>query len=201
MTQESKDLPPYWELLSEEDKAGYLNLKAGFSSNLNRRSKNSKFDNFEGILETIKIYAERGDGDDWRRCLVCGICWMDQSIAINTRQLRKLILKCKSSINGSLQKLGYATDTSHSESWKTLFPHIPILKDHFSELRKWTVRYLKSPEGLPPRETQKIQPISSNIHSVPPPATQISDQLDSNTWPLKFRTKAKRLTTQEPILL
>lgn len=133
--------PQYWNLLSESDKAGYNNLRRSFNAGSIRRNRGHRIETFDGILEAIRKYAERKAQDDWKRFLVCGVCWMDQAIAINTRQLRLLISKCKSSINGSLLKLGYSTNTSHSESWKILFSRIPLLKDNFTEIRQWTIRY------------------------------------------------------------
>lgn len=134
-------LPQYWTLLNDADKNSYSNLKVSFTVGSVRRNRGHRIETFDGILDAIHRFAEQGNDDDWKRCLVCGVCWLDQAIAINTRQLRLLISKCKSSINGSLQKLGYSTNTSISESWKILFSRIPLLKDNFSEIRQWTIRY------------------------------------------------------------
>jgi hypothetical protein len=134
--------PKYWDLLPDDDKAAYTRLKHEFSAGAMRRaSRSNGGDRFDGMLAAIRAFAARDDENDWRRFLVCGLCWLEGAIAINTRQLRLLVPKCKSSINGSLQKLGYATNVSHSDSWKALFPRIPMLKDQFSELRQWTIRY------------------------------------------------------------
>lgn len=138
-------LPEYWHLLSEEDKTDYQSLKVAFNADSFRRNRGHRLETFDGILDSIRRYAEKGDDDDWKRFLVCGVCWMDRAIAINTRQMRILIAKCKSSINGSLQKMGYSTNTSHSESWKILFSRIPLLKDNFTEIRQWTIRYKIQP--------------------------------------------------------
>lgn len=151
--------PQYWDLLSEPDRAGYNQLKHDFTAGNIKRVRNNRLETFEEILEAIRHYAERKDDDDWKRFLVCGVCWMDQAIAINTRQLRLLVSKCKSSINGSLQKMGYTTNMSHSESWKILFPHIPLLKDHFSELRQWTIRYKTGTQPPPDTEHHKKKKI------------------------------------------
>lgn len=134
-------LPQYWNLLTDVDKNGYHNLKMAFNAGSIKRNRGHRIETFDGILDAIRRYAEQGNENDWKRFLVCGVCWMDQAIAINTRQLRLLISKCKSSINGSLQKLGFSTNTSHSESWKILFSRIPLLKDNFTEIRQWTIRY------------------------------------------------------------
>jgi hypothetical protein len=134
------ELPRYWELLPDEDKEQYQKLKEYFVAGNFRHTRNARLEQFDSILDKIRQYAERGDDNDWRRFLVCGVCWLDNAIAINTRQLLLLVAKCKSSINGSLQKMGYTTHVSHSESWKVLFPRIPALQGHFPELRQWSVR-------------------------------------------------------------
>jgi hypothetical protein len=180
--------PQYWDLLPDEDKAAYNRLKHEFSvGSLRRGPRSHSADTFDGMLEAIREFAERDDGNDWRRFLVCGVCWMDHAIAINTRQLRLLVSKCKSSINGSLQKMGYATNLSHGESWKALFPHIPILKDHFSELRQWTIRYANGVFRSPPPEGDA--PASSEIAPSPVPQKVPA-------FPLKFRG---RLARSDPV--
>lgn len=138
---EDKELPDYWYLLSEKDKTDYRGLQHVFNAATYRRNRGHRVEAFDEILETIRNFAERGDEDDWKRFLVCGVCWMDYDLAVNTRQMRLLVTKCKSSINGSLQKMGYSTNTYHSKSWKVLFDRIPVLKDKFGEIRQWTIRY------------------------------------------------------------
>ena len=142
---EGEALPQYFDLLSDTDKSEYLSLRVAFNADSLRRNRGKRIETFDGILEMIRQFAEKGDENDWKRCLVCGVCWMDRAIAINTRQLRLLIAKCKSSINGSLQKMGFSTNPSHSESWKILFSRIPLLKDNFTEIRQWTIRYRMRP--------------------------------------------------------
>ncbi|OHT03885.1 hypothetical protein TRFO_28787 [Tritrichomonas foetus] len=132
--------PLYWDLLSKSDQSAYLTLQNAFNSSAMKRNRGHRLETFGDILDTIRDFSEHKDVDDWRRFLVCGVCWMDNAIAINTRQLRLLISRCKSSINGSLQKLGYITNPSHSKSWNALFAQIPLLKDNFAEIRQWTIR-------------------------------------------------------------
>lgn len=138
--QNADKIPNFWDLLSDVDKANYRSLKMALDASSSKRNRGHRMEAFDSILNAIHRFAERHDENDWRRFLVCGVCWMDNMIAINTRQLRLLISKCKSSINGSLHKLGYTTNQSHTESWKYLFDRIPYLKDNFPELRQWTLR-------------------------------------------------------------
>jgi hypothetical protein len=133
-------VPAYWDLLDDDDRAGYHRLQEEFLDGNFRHTRNARLEQFDAILERIRQYAERGDGNDARRFLVCGVCWLENAIAVNTRQLRLLVTKCKSSINGSLQKMGYTVQVSHSESWKVLFSRLPGLQGHFAELRQWSVR-------------------------------------------------------------
>lgn len=132
--------PEYWHLLTEKDKERYCALKLAFTPGELLSSRIASNQTFVQILTIIRQYAERGDSDDWKRFLVCGICWLDDGIAINTRQLTLLLSKCKSSINGSFQKIGYKANTTYTESGKTLFPKIPFLRQQTDDLRKWSIR-------------------------------------------------------------
>lgn len=216
----SKDvLPMYWELLSEQDKSGYKVLRITFNTTTIKSSRGHRIETFDGILGAIHQYAEKGQESDWKRFLVCGVCWVNDAIAINTRQLRILISKCKSSINGSLQKLGYYTNTSHSESWKILFSRIPLLKDNYTEIRQWTIRQrvpqipVPLPFSLPSQfspmgfqilhvipnpqpppdssETNDITPLSTQeTELIHEPITKsISNFPSFNSLPIKFRAK------------
>lgn len=112
----------------------------------------------------IQGYCIHRDEDDWKRCLVCGICWIQNSVAINTRQLGLLIDKCKSSINGSLQKMGYNTLQSREESSAYLVEAIPFLLNNYMELREWTVRLFAAatPQpGLPPYHVNTVYNFAS----------------------------------------
>ena len=71
------------------------------------------------------------------------MCWLPNGqIAINSRQLQLLIGKCKSSINGSLQKSGFIPVTMKDESYQTLYKTLPQLNDNFKEAREWTIRQI-----------------------------------------------------------
>jgi hypothetical protein len=187
-----ESVPQYWELLSDADKTTYLQLKHDFTEAGLKRGRNTRLETFDGILDTIRHFAERSDENDWRRFLVCGVCWLDNGIAINTRQLRILLSKCKSSINGSLQKMGYTTSASHSESWKILFRHIPLLKDHFSELRQWTIR-CRGPPALSAQIMAMPMPLELAVVPIPPVEPGPRGGGDKPpSCPLKFRGKINR---------
>ncbi|EAX96201.1 hypothetical protein TVAG_000300 [Trichomonas vaginalis G3] len=133
-------LPKYWQILSDFDKYQYNCLRANLSANYSKNQRNKRIENFTEILEIIRRFCVRGDGDDWRRFLVCGYCCFPDGIAINTRQLKLLIFKCKSSINGSLHKMGLSSNIAKNEATNSLIMAIPILRDNINEMRQWTVR-------------------------------------------------------------
>lgn len=133
-------LPRYYNILSDFDKYQYSCLRLNLSTHYMKNQRNKRVENFTEILEIIRNFCVRGDGDDWRRFLVCGYCCFKDGIAINTRQLRLLIFKCKSSINGSLHKMGLSTNVSRTEAANSLMMAIPVLRDNVNELRQWTVR-------------------------------------------------------------
>ncbi|MDR2372591.1 MAG: hypothetical protein LBD77_00510 [Bifidobacteriaceae bacterium] len=132
--------PKYWELLSREDQVSYAALQREFAEPSRKNRRNRSLQTFGEIIDAVKRFVVRCDNNDWRRALVCGICWFESAVAINTRHLRLLISKCKSSINGSLQLLGYGIPTSGAECTAEIVRCLPILKDNFAELRQWTLR-------------------------------------------------------------
>jgi hypothetical protein len=110
---EEQVLPAYWELMGESDHAAYLTLRQTVSSSAWKHCRHHSNEVNRDILNTIHTFVIRSDADDWKRALVCGICWLRELIAINTRQLRLLVLKCKSSINAMFQNIGYVTARRH----------------------------------------------------------------------------------------
>ena len=91
----------------------------------------------EHELQNIKKIHCR---NDFKRSLVCGIVWLKNGIAINTHQLSILINKCKSSINGSFQSLGYGTIPTGCGTSNELITTFPFMRTNFAELRQWTMR-------------------------------------------------------------
>jgi len=83
----------------------------------------------------------QGNGDDWKRALVCGICWVNQGVAISTRQLGLLLSKCKSSINAMFHSIGFVAVPTTADYAGALATFFPLIKDRFPELRRWTIRF------------------------------------------------------------
>jgi hypothetical protein len=148
-TNPTPQLPNYWTLLDDTDKIAYFAMRQALSSSACKHRRHHANEINQDILNTIRGFVMRNDSDDWKRALVCGICWLNTAIAINTRQLRLLLSKCKSSINSMFQALGYSAVPTTSEFGTALAGAFPLIKDNFGELRQWTIRSAKPDVGEP----------------------------------------------------
>ncbi|KAK8884794.1 hypothetical protein M9Y10_043914 [Tritrichomonas musculus] len=171
--------PKYWWLLNEPDRTGYTYLRTFIKNNPESNQRNKRLTSFTDMLEIIRRYAIRGDSGDANRCLVCGILWLPGAIAINTHQLGFLMDKCKSSINGSLQILGYKETISRKTASDLVAKALLAIRDDRSELRKWTVRCIDDTlldlsslnEEQPPQQKQQ-QDQQQNSNNEKPIVTQ-----------------------------
>jgi hypothetical protein len=137
--------PHYWTILSKDDQQQYSRLKAMMMPLSFRTSRLHAPFKLQAVIDHIKAFAVRHDGDDWKRCLVCGMLWIDDGMAVNTRHLSALIGKSKSSINAAFQALGYSTvvmSSGHAASLQNVFLH---LLQNGNEIRQWTIRFNMKP--------------------------------------------------------
>lgn len=146
--------PKYFDELSYEDQKSYIELRNFLSSKEYRNNRGHRLTKFSEILNAIQQFCIKNDENDVKRCMVCGVLWLPpKGIAINIRQLHLLLDKCKSSINGSLQRMGYNPLPPKNELVGQLIDLIPSLKDNFPGLREWTIRtlsvYTPQPEPIP----------------------------------------------------
>lgn len=132
--------PGFIDLLSPNDRKLYDELQQNVGSPDFRYNRNRRISTLMDIFEYIRDYCEYSEEDQWKRYLVCGICWFKDCVAINTRQLRLLIAKSKSAINGAFVKMGYQTIPTKGEERTMLLEKIPFLSSHYSDLRQWTIR-------------------------------------------------------------
>ena len=142
-------LPMYWEILNENDQQQYITIRNTLSSSACKHRRHHSNEINQEIVSTLKAFIFHDEVDRWKRSLVCGICWLDGALAINTRQLRLLLTKCKSSINAMFQNIGYMTVPTNSEYAGSLSTFFPIIKDNFVELRKWTIRLMQNANASP----------------------------------------------------
>lgn len=159
--------PAFFEMLSESDQKGYITLRNEIAASDTKFKRYKRITSLQEALYAIRTYCVRNDKDDWRRFLVCGICWIGWDIAINTRQLRLLINKCKSSINGAIAKMGYSTAPIKGEGFSALINVIPFLKGNFVEQRMWTVRKRQIGSPAPSRNFGFNSPILTTLTNYP----------------------------------
>ena len=99
---------------------------------------------FQDELLRIKQFCHQGDDNDWKRCLVCGICWLsDRLLAVNNQRLMSVLCRSKSAINDMLVKLKYRTEAITNENKCLVTDIIPYLENHPEELRHWTLRRMR----------------------------------------------------------
>ena len=180
MQSQNETMPFHWELLSDEDKAEYLSIKARFHDEIAKSKRGERIDVFVSRLKIIRDFIQKDNVDQWKRTMVCGIMFLNSALGINIQQLRLLLGKCKSSINGSLQQLGYVAKPSTHEIDQEITRKIPFLKDDHFELKKWTIRYGQFPDNgvrIKPKEIaekhhqqqqQQQQGLIKPVQNLPP---------------------------------
>jgi hypothetical protein len=149
----TRSTPNFLLLLSEADKEGYSDLQEQVLLLTERCRRGHRLEAILDCFRMIRSWAQRGDGDDWKRCCVCGLFHMRCGIAVNWHQLKCLMDRCKSSINGGLKKLDYGTISARGDMNPELVSLLPNLKGDTHELRQWSVRRPKSdykPASPPP---------------------------------------------------
>lgn len=156
----SNDLPNHWELLNDADRQTYERIRAALTAPSNKNKKNKRADEFRDILEAIYLFENHDDVDKWKRCLVCGVFKFEGGIAVNISALKRLVFKCKSSINGSLKAIGYPNVKYKSSQCEELLQGIPYLKGNTVELRQWTVRFQDPQAAKDDFETENSQYIT-----------------------------------------
>jgi hypothetical protein len=146
INRKSSELPAYWTILGDEDKIKYHQLRKLLNPLSTRTSRSQLAVKFRVTIMKIQEYSIRNDADDWKRCLVCGVAWLDGSLALSTRQLCKLIGKCKSSINAGFQSIGYVMTPIASKHAAQLVQLFHCLAENATELRQWSIRSLNGAE-------------------------------------------------------
>jgi hypothetical protein len=131
-------------LLSDDDKTVYRCLAAAIAAPSRRKKRNTRAEDFRQIWEAIECFENHDSENQWARCLVCGICRLTDRIAVNTGQLKRLVFKCKSSINGALAGLGWDTIVTNPGAADQLMEQIPHLRKNPKEARQWTIRTASS---------------------------------------------------------
>jgi hypothetical protein len=160
--------PSHWHLLSESDAQAYLELRTRFQEDQGKSRKGERLDSFTDRLEKARLFIDREPIDSWKRSLVCGVFFLGDALALNIQHLRILISKCKSSINGSLQQLGYSAPFPAHALEQQLLGRLPSNFRDSGELKKWTFRVKHCEEQSVP-QTPFVVPLPLRYPPPPPP--------------------------------
>jgi hypothetical protein len=135
-----RNTPEYFQLLTESDQLGYHTLQREVLSLTENHRRGLRAAIFTEALDLVRAWAQRGDADDWKRCLVCGLFHLNARVAVNARQLAFLTGRCKSAVNGALKLMRYVTVSARGDVNPDLVCALPILKGNTPALRQWSVR-------------------------------------------------------------
>ena len=147
------DFPRFFDLLSAQDRVEYQELSNQLDNYIHTTRKRNN-DSLGGISNIFKSYLNKKDGEDWKRCLVCGFCFLsDNKIAVNTNQLKLFLKAAKSTINSYMIDQLYSVSTD-PEDIKELYKSIPYLRSRPPIAKQWTIRkrfsYEPTSEGSSP---------------------------------------------------
>jgi hypothetical protein len=126
--------------LSPPDQADYLRLVHQFNSSEDRNKRNLGMSTFVKHLGMIHSFVCRGDSCDALRGAACGIEFAPNAFLINTRQLKKLMVRSKSCMNGCFQKLGYGVCRPARELQSVFAQILPGCSEQAFTARQWCVR-------------------------------------------------------------
>ena len=125
--------PRFFEFLSPADMEEYKALRETLATKCEPKG-------IMRVLSLIREFCIKGDGKEWTRYLVCGVCWLPNGdLAMNVRNFRVLCPFTKSCLNSAMQKAGYVT-VPHRNCH--LVNIIPFLEDHEVLLREWVIKAL-----------------------------------------------------------
>ena len=130
-----------WNSLTTDDRTEFSKLRTSFHQAQKSSSKDPRLVSFSNELHTIIRFIDRAKTGQEGRSIISGVAFAGPFICVNTRQLRDFLGRCKSSINGSLQQLGYVALRTKSKARACLLTVMPSLVDDQNNLRQWTVRY------------------------------------------------------------
>jgi hypothetical protein len=139
--QDSHALPSCWDQLSPDDKAEFIKLKADFHRGQKFTSKDRRITTFHRELQVVLEWLERSDDNKEIRCIIAGLCFAGPYVCINTRQLKSFLGRCKSSINGCFQQLGFVALRTKSKARNCVLSVLPSLCNQQDVLRQWAVRW------------------------------------------------------------
>ena len=125
------------ESLSRADADEYRRLRDSFSASSPHDRHQATF---QQEIKNIVQFVERSKEGREERALAAGLVYTGTYFCVNTQQLKKLIGRCKSSINSGFQQMGFLSVKMKTRARSCLFSALPSLANDASGARQWTVR-------------------------------------------------------------
>ena len=135
--------------LSADDREEFERLKQTFARKQSSVKEDRHVASFSHEIQAIINFVERRADQREARAINAGFMFNGIFICINTRILKNFISRCKSSINSSLQQLGYTSLKTKAKAQECLFAAIPCLANDPDIARQWTVRFSISRRCFP----------------------------------------------------
>ena len=132
--------PVFWDRLSADDKAEFIRLRNQLHSYQKPTGKDPRVVTFRKELLSVLQYTERDEVHREERCILTGIAFAGPLICVNTRLLKNFLGRCKSSINGGFQQMGYVAIRTKGKARTCIVTVMRPLTSDPALLRQWTVR-------------------------------------------------------------
>jgi hypothetical protein len=130
------------------DQSEYVHLASHFAASDDRNKRNLGLPTFIKHLGMIHSFVCRGDSYDALRGFLCGIEFGCNSLLVNTRQLKALMNRSKSCMNGCFQKLGYVVCRPACDILALLGQMLPTFACEVLTARQWCIRRASGPSAV-----------------------------------------------------
>ena len=150
--------PPFWSILEQQEQKVLEEIMHSFHLNQHRKINKLTIHEFSEILSEIRLFIntdfvadENNDENEtresklrkqWKKCLVCGVCFFSNGIAMNVTQFSHITNECKSSIKTMLKHMKFIDVPKRNDIYAPLKRRVPFLEKNPMELRNWIVRKL-----------------------------------------------------------
>ena len=131
---------PHWARLSQEDQTEFVKLHAHFRHQQKSPMKDRRSLTFAAEMTLVLKYIDRSPSNREERSMIAGAAFAGPFVCVNTRTLKCFLCRCKSSINGCFQQIGYISVRTKHKSKKCLISVLPSIEKDPTSLRQWTVR-------------------------------------------------------------
>jgi hypothetical protein len=128
---------PFFDLLPASDATAAHDLRRTIFPKYHR---GNRLEHFSESIAMVVSFVDKEAQDSWKRALLCGVCQMDTTLAVNNARLQVFSGRSKSSINDLFAKMGYRTVPVNQNNQLALLAKIPYLNSDNNELRQWTYR-------------------------------------------------------------